>query len=97
MLLDDAPASWDAQASLLADLQEIHSGCEIDLAIINRADPLFLKQITQHCELVFGSMRDLHELKIYAYKRYQDHRRYLELERNYVERVAGAAAHERRP
>ncbi len=30
--------------------------------------------------------RALQRLKIYAFKRYQDHRKYLEMERRYVER-----------
>jgi hypothetical protein len=34
--------------------------------------------------LLFGAPRDLHALKMYAFKRYQDHRPYLAMERTYV-------------
>jgi hypothetical protein len=35
---------------------------------------------------VYGDPRALEELKIYAFKRYQDHRRFFAMERAYVER-----------
>jgi len=75
VLLERAPTTWEAQGALVGDLQDLDRDRTVDVAIINHADPLFLAQITRRCELVFGSERDLHELKIYAFKRYQDHRR----------------------
>ena len=65
----------------------LHPDHEVDVAIINHADPLFLKKISERCRLLYGSPRRLAELKIYAFKRYQDHRRYLDLEREYVQRT----------
>ena len=59
----------------------------MDVAVLNHADPLFLKQVTERCELVYGSPRRLAEFKMYAFKRYQDHRRYLNMERAYVGRA----------
>ena len=59
----------------------------MDLAILDRADPLFLKKVLERCRLLAGSPRRLAKLKIYAFKRYQDHRPYLALERAYVDRV----------
>jgi predicted nucleotidyltransferase len=77
-------------AALSVDLQPLYPGRAIDLALINRADPLFLKKITEHCLLVHGSPRRLHELKMYAFRRYQDHRKYLALERTYIDRMLRA-------
>jgi predicted nucleotidyltransferase len=74
------------------ELQRLHPEHEVDVAILNRADPLFLKQVTERCRLVYGSPRRLAELQIYAFKRYQDHRRYLDLEREYVERTLARLA-----
>lgn len=54
---------------------------------MNTADPLFLKKITERCRLLFGSDRRFHELRMYAFKRYQDHRRFLDLERAYMTRL----------
>jgi hypothetical protein len=33
-----------------------------------------------------GSLKDLQKLKIYAFKRYQDHRKYFDMERQYAAR-----------
>ncbi len=89
-LLTDPAPSLRTLAALGADLQPLYPGRRIDLALINRADPLFLKKITEHCRLIYGTSRRLHELKMYAFRRYQDHRRYLALERAYVDRALRA-------
>jgi predicted nucleotidyltransferase len=86
VLLDRMPKTLAAELDLMADLQDLVRDREVDLAIINRADPLFLKKITDNCRILYGRERQLYELKIYAFKRYQDHRRYLAMERDYVER-----------
>ena len=80
------PPDFGRRAELLHDLQMVFSGCEVDLSLINHADPLFLKKITENCLVLFGQPRKIQELKIYAFKRYQDHRRYLDMERAYLER-----------
>lgn len=88
--LDRIPDSYAAQTDLAADLQRLFPSREVDVALVNTADPLFLQQITSACRLLFGSPRRLQELKIYAFKRYQDHRRFLAMERAYVERTIQA-------
>jgi predicted nucleotidyltransferase len=67
-------------------LQTVFSGREVDLAILNRADPLFLKKIVESCRVLFGTPQDLARLRLHAFKAYQDFRPYLELERQYVAR-----------
>jgi predicted nucleotidyltransferase len=95
VLLERMPASLDAQLELTADLQALVSGREVDVALLNHADPLFLKQVLEHCRRLSGSPRRLEELKLYAFRRYQDHRRFLDMERRYVERAAAAASRKR--
>lgn len=73
-------------SDLMHDLHEIFPGLDIDLSSINHADPLFLKKITENCQILYGDLRRLQALKIYAFKRYQDHRRYFEMERAYIGR-----------
>ena len=73
-------------------LQEVLPDRQVDLAVINRADPLLLKKITERCQLLFGDPRDLEELKIYAFKRYQDHRRYFAMEQAFVDRFVNERA-----
>ena len=81
----------DAQRNLdavIQDLQALFPSGEVDLAVLNHADPLFLKKVTEQCRLLAGSPARLRQLQLYAFKRYQDHRPYLALERDYVRRHA---------
>lgn len=91
VLLDRHSESTDASLALIADLQSLYPGREIDVAILNHADPLFLKKIMERCRLLYGSAADLQRLKLYAFKKYQDHRRFLTMERDYVRRKSATA------
>jgi predicted nucleotidyltransferase len=86
VLFDRPPPSFDEQSRIAAELQSLFPDRELDLAVIDRADPLFLKQVFDRGRRLTGSPRRFAEMKIYAFKRYQDHRRYLELEREHVRR-----------
>lgn len=88
---DAVPASFVALGAAMQDLQRLFPDREVDVAIINRADPLFLNRMLRTCRLLYGAPRRLAELQIYAFKRYQDHRRFLALEREYVARALGQA------
>jgi predicted nucleotidyltransferase len=85
-LLDRSRITLSDRAALLHDLQGLFPEREVDLAILNHADPLFLKKITGSCRLIHGDPRRLQRLKIYAFKRHQDHRKYFEMERRFVAR-----------
>ena len=87
VLLERVPATLDQYLDLVHDLQTTVPEREVDVAVLNTADPLFLKKITERCVLVYGSSRRLQEFKMHALKRYQDHRKYLALEREYVARA----------
>lgn len=87
VLFGDLGTARDRVIDLSVDLQEIFSDRETDLALIDGADPLFLKKILENCELLFGELRTLAELRMYAYKRYIDHKRYLKMEGEYVKRL----------
>lgn len=75
----------EVQAALQGELSSLFAE-DVDLAVINQADPLFLRQITKACRLLYGEARDLAELKLAAFRRYQDFKPYLELEARYVRR-----------
>ena len=87
VLFNRPVVSFEKLADLRHELQSLNPEREVDLAIINHADPLLLRKITERCRLLFGPPRRVAELKIYAFKRYQDHHRYLALEREYVHRT----------
>ena len=84
VVLDRSSIGLRERAELEHDLQNLFPGRKIDLAMLNHADPLFLKQVTDNCRLLYGDEAELRRLKLYAFKRYQDHRRYLDLERRFV-------------
>jgi predicted nucleotidyltransferase len=90
VLLDHAPPSLERHGELASDLQACFPDHPVDLAILNHADPLFLKQIFDTARLIYGPIRKFQELRILAFKRYQDHRRFLDLEREVVARRLGA-------
>lgn len=75
-----------ALADLGHALQEIFPEREVDLAVLNYADPLLLNKIAENCLLLYGDPQRLAEFKIYAYKRFQDHRRFFDMERVFVTR-----------
>ena len=85
-LFEEGEPSLERRGQLELDLQGAFRGRQIDLAVLNHADPLFLKKILEGGRRLAGSPRRLAELRMYAYRRYQDHRRFLDLERRYVGR-----------
>lgn len=89
LLLENPHLDLAAQSALQYDLQRLFPEQEVHLAIINHADPLFLKKITEQCRLLYGNPSEFYSLKMYAFRRYQDHRRFLELERRYVKDLLG--------
>ena len=93
VLLDRSDLSMHTILEIQESLQEAFTGQTVDLAFINHADPLFLKKMLERCRLLYGNARDLARLRLYAFKRYQDHRRFFEFERRYVERQVSRHAH----
>ena len=84
ILLKDANVSLDRFGEIQQSLQSCYPGRDVDVAVINRADPLFLKQIMERCRLLFGPIQTFQRLRLHAFKRYQDHRRFLDFERRFV-------------
>lgn len=89
---DGAGISFASRLDLLEDLRGIFPDFDLDLAQIDQADPLFLKQILGNCILLAGTARDFSELKLYAFRRYQDHKPYLAMEQQFVERLVNRQA-----
>lgn len=95
VLLDRSDVPFQEHVELHQSLQPLFPDRELDLALINHADPLFLKKITENCILLYGAPEKLQALKIYAFKRYQDHARFFEMERRFAERFLASAQGER--
>ena len=84
VLLRDRDTDYSRMANLHYELQRLLPQKEVDLAPLNQADPLFLKKITEECRLLYGEPSEFYSLKMYAFRRYQDHKRFLAMERRYV-------------
>lgn len=87
--LERPDPTLDEHARLLHALQALFPEREVDLAILNHADPLFLKKVVENCRLLHGTPAALQRLQLYAFRRYQDHRKYLDLERRFVAKALG--------
>lgn len=74
------------------DLSGIFPGREIDFASLERADPLFMKKIAERFLVLYEEPGESDAFLRLAFKRYQDHGRYLAMERDfarrYVEKIA---------
>jgi predicted nucleotidyltransferase len=55
-------------------------GEDIDLSVINRANPLLFKQISQNGVLLFGTHNDFTAFKTLAFHRYNDYLPFFKLE-----------------
>ena len=74
------------------ELSGLFGGREIDLAVLNRADPLFMKKVAEQCRVLYGDPRAVDAFLLFAFRRYHDHRKYLDMESRYVrEYVRGIA------
>ena len=91
-VLFDGEPSFARMDALLADLGPVFPGRHLDLGVLNRADPLFLKKVLESARLLAGTPRALSELRLRAFRRYQDHRRYLAMERAHLDRFLAARA-----
>jgi predicted nucleotidyltransferase len=91
VLFEGAPG-YARLGSLLADLEAAYPGRTVDLGLLHSADPLFLNKVLENARLLAGSPRDLARLRMYAFRRYQDHRRFLSLERRHLDSFLAARA-----
>jgi len=84
VLAGEDDLSFEKLGDISIDLQQLFPDHELDLAVINHADPLFLKKIMEAPVLLYGENRAFNELKIFAFKRYIDHKPYLAMEKRFA-------------
>ena len=74
------------------EISALFGGKEVDLALLNRADPLFMKKIAERFISLHGEPGEIEAFLLLSFRRYQDHRKYLDMERDfaegYVKRIA---------
>lgn len=95
VLSEKSDVSFNEFADISYDLQGLFENYEVDLVILNHADPLLMKKIIENAKLLYGDAKDYSEFKIYAYKRYIDFKPFLKMEKqfavDYPKRVKRAA------
>ena len=60
---------------------------EVDLTILNKANPLLLYQVSKNPILLYGDKRELLKFKLSAFKTYHDYAPYFEMERKLNKRI----------
>lgn len=54
---------------------------DVDLTILNEANPLLLSQVSKNSALLYGNKKSFAEFKLYAFHRYNDYLPYFKMER----------------
>lgn len=72
------------QLELIMDLHEALDTRDVDLTVLDHADPLLLKTVTDKAQLLSGTNMDFFKLKLFAFNRYNDYLPYLKMEANFV-------------
>src|SRR3990170_8729827 len=66
VVLEQPDPDFHEYGALVEDLQRSFPDRPVDVAILNHADPLFLKQVTDSATLLYRPVRLFQELKILA-------------------------------
>jgi predicted nucleotidyltransferase len=87
--LKDVPFS--DQIKMINELSIIFSK-NIDLSILNRANPLLLFQVSRNSILLYGKKDEFMKFKLYAFNAYNDYAPYFEMEKNLNKKIINAYA-----
>jgi predicted nucleotidyltransferase len=79
-VLSNTETGLREQLSLIADLQKIFKN-EIDLSVLNHANPLHLFEASKNPVLLYGDKNILFNFKLNAFHRYNDYAPFFEMEK----------------
>ncbi len=85
-VLGEKNISFEEYLDLTGELSKIFHK-NIDLAVLNEANPLLLFQVSKDSILLHGSPGDFMEFKLYAFHRYNDYEPYFKMERQLSKRL----------
>ena len=83
---DSQQENGDRYLELLTAMQQLFPDEELDLSLMNHADPLFLNQVMQNAILLVGDEKHYKAERLRAFKQFQDFRPYLKMERDFLDR-----------
>jgi hypothetical protein len=64
----------------------------IDLSVLNKANPLLLFQVSKNSILLYGAREEFLKFKLYAFNAYNDYAPYFEMEKNLNKKIINAYA-----
>jgi uncharacterized protein len=91
-VLGSGKISFKKQINLISEFSRIFRR-DVDLSILNSANPLLLFEASKKSILIFGSKEELAHFKLRAFNAYHDYAPYFEMERNLNKRLINAYVH----
>lgn len=90
-VLGSKEISFKEQISLINELSRIFNK-NVDLSVLNKANPLLLFQASKNPILLYGKREDFLKFKLYAFNVYNDYAPYFEMEKNLNKKIISAYA-----
>lgn len=90
-VLGSREVSFNEQISLTNELSQLFNK-NIDLSVLNRANPLLLFQASKNPILLYGSREKFLKFKLYAFNAYNDYAPYFAMEKNLNKKIISAYA-----
>ena len=90
-VLGSREVSFNEQISLTNEFSQIFNK-NIDLSVLNKANPLLLFQASENSILLYGSREEFSKFKLYAFNVYNDYAPYFEMEKNLNKKIISAYA-----
>lgn len=88
-VLGSKEVSFEDQINLVNELSQIFNK-NIDLSVLNKANPLLLFQASKNSILLYGQREDFLKFKLYAFNAYHDYAPYFEMEKNLNKKIISA-------
>lgn len=90
-LLGNKEIAFKSQISLTNELSKVFNK-NVDLSVLNQANPLLLFEASKSPILLYGNRSDFLKFKLYAFKAYHDYAPYFKLENNLNKKIISAYA-----
>jgi len=84
--------SFKEQINLINELSQIFNK-NVDLSVLNKANPLLLFQVSKNPILLYGSREEFLKFKLRAFNMYNDYAPYFEMEKNLNKKIISTYAH----
>lgn len=78
-IMGNKKINFKKQIGLINEISGVF-GKDIDLSIINTANPLLLFQISKNSQIIFGNKSDYFEFRLKAFHRYNDYLPFFKME-----------------